>query len=211
MTVAHRYFVLNLTAGGWFGYGADPPLQLEDTLFKDNTAACCYATGYGTNLPGNSTLTCADTDSGENQAKCCYGNQYSDGSSCVTCEQGTDCSVIGTSLATQSLVSGYWRASSTSTDVRSCWFADACSGNTNATQVTAGIADDCTTTTSFSRYNSSEFSNGDNILVEDSEGCDDVANTNTATSSIAQVDVTTYCAKGYRGPCKYYAIRYDTA
>jgi hypothetical protein len=201
---------LSVTGGGWFGFGTDPPLQLESTLLKDNTASCCYAIGYGSKLLSNasSTLTCADADSGENQANCCYGTQYSDGSSCVTCEEGTDCSVIGTSLATQSLVSGYWRASSTSTDVRPCWFADACSGNTNATQATYGIANDCTTTSSYSRYNSSEFSNGDNILVEDSEGCGDIADTSTATSSITQVDVSTYCASGYRGPCEYYTTNY---
>jgi hypothetical protein len=36
-------------------------------------------------------------------------------------------------------VSGYWRASATSTDVRPCWFADACAGNNNDSVTNASI------------------------------------------------------------------------
>jgi hypothetical protein len=105
------------------------------TQITHNSAACCYASGYRSKLRSNaiSTLTCADTDSGENRGDCCYGIQYSNGQSCEACEVGTDCSIIGTSLATVSLVAGYWRASTASTDVRPCWFADACmTSNENA-------------------------------------------------------------------------------
>jgi hypothetical protein len=200
---SYVYFTCTLdTGGGWFAFGADPSLQLESTLFQDNAASCCYASGYGSKLLSNATLTCSDTDSGESRGDCCYGNQYSDGESCVTCKQGLSCSVIGASLATQSLVKGYWRASAASTDVRPCWFPGACAGNTNKTVAAATIAEhnNCTTTTSYSRYNSSVYSSNGNTLVEHSGGCN-IASTSTA--SIAQVEVTTYCAQGYKGPCQY--------
>jgi hypothetical protein len=173
-----------VTGGAWFGFGTNSTVELETTLIANNKAACCFASGYGAQLPSNTTLTCADTDSGENRGDCCYNNQYSNGTSCVICEQGTNCSAIGTSLATQSLVKGYWRASTTSTDVRPCWFADACmsNSNNNSTNSTAGA--DNTTTTSTS-----------------------------SIVSITQVDDTTYCAQGYKGPCKYtsYCNLCDTA
>jgi hypothetical protein len=85
-------------------------------------------------------------NAGENRGDCCYGNQYSNGISCVTCMAGANCSTIGTSLATQSLVKGYWRASITSTDVRQCWFPEACTSSSNTSAAAADVPSDCTTT-----------------------------------------------------------------
>jgi hypothetical protein len=197
---------LSVSGGGIFDFGQAYYYRLNATLITNNSAACCYASGYGSRILSNeSTLTCSDTDIGENRGDCCYGNQYSNGESCVTCEAGTDCSVIGTSLATQSLLTGYWRASLTSTDVRPCWFANACISNSNSTSVTATGSKNCSTTLRVGSTMSSMSS--DNILFEESDGCDDVTTTATSASSIVsikQVEDTTYCAQGYEGPCKYY-------
>jgi hypothetical protein len=197
---------LSVSGGGIFGFGQAVYYRLNATLITNNSAACCYASGYGSRILSNeSTLTCADTDSGENRGDCCYKNQYSNGKSCVTCQQGTECSVIGTSLATQSLITGYWRASLTSTDVRPCWFANACISNSNSTSATATGSKNCSTTLRVSSTVSSISS--DNILFEESDGCDDVitftATSTTSIVSITQVDDATYCAQGYKGPCKY--------
>jgi hypothetical protein len=200
--VTPLYTDLSVTGGGIFGFGKAYYLRLNATLITNNSAACYYASGYGSQLPRNATLTCADTDSGENRGDCCYSNQYSNGESCVTCEQGTDCSVIGTSLATQSLVKGYWRASTTSTDVRPCWFADACRSNNNSTSATATGSKNCSTTLRVSSTVSSISS--DNILFEESDGCDDATTSTSSIVSIAQADDSIYCAEGYTGPCKYY-------
>eukprot|EP00953_Heterococcus_sp_UTEX-ZZ885_P021340 11904-Heterococcus_DN1.PRE.1 len=193
------------SGGGWFGFGKDQVLKLNATRITNNSAACCYASGYGSKLTSNATLTCADTDSGENRGDCCYSNQYSNGESCVTCEQGTDCSVIGTSLATQSLIDGYWRASTTSTDVRPCWFTDACRSRNNSSSATSTGSKNCSTTLRVSSTMSSISS--DNILFEDSDGCNDTTTTSpTSTVSVTRVDDTMYCAQGYKGPLlfKYY-------
>jgi hypothetical protein len=140
---------------------------------------------------------------GENRGDCCYGNQYSNGISCVTCEAGTDCSTIGTSLATQSLLTGYWRASTISTDVRPCWFAHACAGNSNTTAARTDTSRECTTITASNDVPS-------NIPISDGVGCKDTTATSTnMIASITQVDDTTYCAQGYKGPCKcttYYTV-----
>jgi hypothetical protein len=205
-SITNRHNDLSVTGGGWFGFGKDQYLRMNATLISDNSAACCYASGYGSQLlaSNNTTLTCADTDSGENRGDCCYNSQYSNGESCASCETGTDCSVIGTSLATQSLVIGYWRASTTSTDVRPCWFADACMANSNRpanTTVITASNKDCGTTVAVSSSRSSASS--DNILFEESDDCNDTS-PSTSNASVTQVDTTTYCAEGYKGPCKYY-------
>jgi hypothetical protein len=172
-------FDLSVTGGAWLGFGTKSNLAPATTLNTNNNATCCYASGYGARLPSNTTLTCADTDSGENRGDCCYNNQYSNGTSCVTCKQGTHCSVIGTSLATQSLIDGYWRASPTSTDVRPCWFADACTGNSNKNSSNSTTGADTTTLTS----------------------------TSSIVRGFTQVDDTTYCVQGYKGPCEYYTLK----
>jgi hypothetical protein len=59
-------------------------------------------------------------------AACCDASQYSDSGSCNSCLRGADCSVIGITLATQPLQPGYRRASNATTDVRECWYAEAC-------------------------------------------------------------------------------------
>eukprot|EP00953_Heterococcus_sp_UTEX-ZZ885_P035939 18536-Heterococcus_DN1.PRE.5 len=166
-----------VTGGAWFGFGTEPDIALETTLITNSSAACCFASGYGAQLPSNTTLTCSDTDSGENRGDCCYNSQYSDGTRCVTCKVGTDCSVVGTSLATQSLVHGYWRAATTSTDVRPCWFADACTGNRNENSSNSTSGADTTTTS-----------------------------TSSIVRGITQVDDATYCAQGYKGPCEHYTL-----
>jgi hypothetical protein len=134
---------------------------------------------------------------GENGSDCCYGNQYSNGESCVTCEAGTDCSVIGTTLATQSLVKGYWRASTASTDVRPCWFANACTGNSSSSAAETDTSRDCTTTTASNAVPSSSDSS---VLISDGSGCND---TTTASISATSAASTTYCTQGYKGPCTY--------
>jgi hypothetical protein len=62
---------LSVTGGAWFGFGTDSDIALETTIITNNSAACCFASGYGAQLPSNATLTCADTDSGENRGDCC--------------------------------------------------------------------------------------------------------------------------------------------
>jgi hypothetical protein len=197
---------MSVTGGAWFGFGTDSEIALETTLITNNSAACCYASGYGAQLPSNTTLTCADTDSGENRGDCCYNNQYSNKTSCVTCQQGTNCSVVGTSLATQSLVKGYWRASPTSTDVRPCWFAKACSGNgSTTTAAAADIPSDCATTitTDNSAFRSDKSSfTSTSADIADGDGCDDNTVSSLISASDTQLDDTTYCAQGYKGPCK---------
>jgi hypothetical protein len=163
--------------GGWFVFGSIPNYSIsQDAEYLNNKAACCYASGYGSQFQrSNATtsgLTCADNDSGENNGNCCYGTQYSDGSVCQQCLPGADCSVVGTSLMTQSLLPGNWRASNTTTDVRPCWFAEACSGSR------ANTAANATATTSAA-----------------------VAAVTGTQSGIGSDN--TYCAAAYEGPCKY--------
>jgi hypothetical protein len=53
-------------SGGAF-LGPTSLLQLDTTIITNNSAGCCYASGYGSKLRNNSTLnsmTCADIDSG---------------------------------------------------------------------------------------------------------------------------------------------------
>eukprot|EP00953_Heterococcus_sp_UTEX-ZZ885_P007030 4284-Heterococcus_DN1.PRE.2 len=177
------------SGGGWFGFGKDQVLKLNATQITNNSAACCFASVYGSKLTSNatSTLTCADTDSGENRA----------------CDPGTDCSTIGTSLATPSLVAGYWRASTTSTDVRPCWFADACMTNyENGSESTSSTSTSSKTigaTVSVSTTMSS--SSSITLLFQESDDCNDTTATSTTIlASIARVDDATYCAQGYKGP-----------
>jgi hypothetical protein len=199
-------FEMSVTGGAWFGFGIDSDVAHETTLITNNRAACCFASGYGAQLPSNTTLTCADTDSGENRGNCCYNNQYSNGTNCVTCQQGTNCSAVGTSLATQSLVKGYWRASTTSTDVRPCWFAKACTGNNSTTAAAAAdTPSDCVTTisTASSAFRTDVSSSTINSAdVVDGNGCDDNTISSLISASDTQLDDTTYCAQGYKGPCK---------
>jgi hypothetical protein len=134
---------------------------------------------------------------GENRGDCCYGNQYSNGISCVTCMAGANCSTIGTSLATQSLVKGYWRASFTSTDIRQCWYPKACNSTTSA--AAADVPSDCTTTILPDGITSSSTTS---ILISDGVGCNDTATASISAASTLQTDATTYCTEGYKGPCK---------
>jgi hypothetical protein len=53
-----------LSGGAWYGFGYDHELVIEVSAIANNSAACCYASGYGSQLPSNTTLICADTDSG---------------------------------------------------------------------------------------------------------------------------------------------------
>jgi hypothetical protein len=134
---------------------------------------------------------------------CCDGNQYSNGTSCVLCKLGTDCSIVGTTLATQSLLKGYWRASNTSKDVRPCWVPAACTGSTTAGGVYDDTSTDCATTT----IKTSNFSfttsdiQANTIPIEDGVGCNGTSISSTSTN-ISYVEGATYCTEGYEGPCK---------
>jgi hypothetical protein len=141
--------------------------------------------------------------------------------SCVPCKPGTNCSTIGTALATQSLVSGYWRASTTSTDILPCWFPGACSGNSNGTAAVTDIPNNCiilssgstnvitTSGISSSGINSSSISSSTlDTSKEHGVYCDDTSTTSISSiisiAGITQlVNAASYCAQGYRGPCKY--------
>jgi hypothetical protein len=112
---------------------------------------------------------------------CCYSPiQFSDGNDCKQCLDGADCSVIGSTLTTLQLQSGYWRASNTTTDVRECWLAEACVGTNNLSATT-------NTTAAATRRRRA-----------------------TETASIGQSDANEvtdiYCADGYKGPCEYIQI-----
>jgi hypothetical protein len=149
-------------------------------------------------------------NAGENRGDCCYGNQYSNGISCVTCMAGANCSTIGTSLATQSLVKGYWRASITSTDVRQCWFPEACTSSSNTSAAAADVPSDCTTTILPDSFTSSGTTS---ILISDSVGCNDTDTAASISAFTLQIEDTTYCTQGYKGPCKctrHYTTLYNT-
>ena len=131
------------SGGAWFGFGNSQQLSLDDsTSFSGNQASCCYAAGYGSKVPiaNGSNQTCADTDSGEGGSDCCYDTQYSDGKKCVPCLEGGDCTTVGSSLATQSLKSGRWRASQDTTDIRKCWVKHACTGGGSTAQNTSSVS-----------------------------------------------------------------------
>eukprot|EP00953_Heterococcus_sp_UTEX-ZZ885_P008097 4861-Heterococcus_DN1.PRE.2 len=136
---------------------------LNNTKFIDNESSCCYASGYGYNLlnNNNATTTCQDTDT-----------------------DGVNCSIIGTSIATQVLDIGYWRASTSTTDVRKCWLPAAC----NNTATIAAI-DSTSNATILSAIGTSSSSSA-------------------TSSSAAVVSVLSgsnpYCTPGYKGPCKCY-------
>jgi predicted outer membrane repeat protein len=138
------------SGAAWFGFGSDASMTHNNTLFRDNTASCCYANGYGSKLQtdaGDSSNTCTDTDSGRGGADCCYGTQYTNGNSCEVCLRGADCSILGSSLASQSLTIGFWRASDSTTDVRECWLKSACNGSsssssTQSTNTSTGLSID---------------------------------------------------------------------
>jgi hypothetical protein len=69
------------SGGAWFGIGAEQQLvHNEATKFVDNTAGCCYASGYGSTLQSNAasaSMTCSDTDTGSEHLTrsllSCYG------------------------------------------------------------------------------------------------------------------------------------------
>eukprot|EP00953_Heterococcus_sp_UTEX-ZZ885_P014392 8160-Heterococcus_DN1.PRE.1 len=67
-----------------------------------------------------------------------------------------------------SMKPGFWRASSTTTDVRDCWLAEAC----------GTVTKNDTATTSR-------------------------RTTNTTVAAVQANNDNTYCADGYKGPCKY--------
>jgi predicted outer membrane repeat protein len=120
----------------WFGFGLNQSLHYFNTSFHNSVAACCYADGYGNSLQSSTEaqadpLTCSDTDSGQGGDNCCSGNQYSDGAQCLPCLHGGDCSTVGSSLISQRLQPGYWRAAVDTNDVRECWYAAACGGDVN--------------------------------------------------------------------------------
>jgi hypothetical protein len=132
---------------------------------------------------------------------------------------GADCSVIGTSLATQAMLPGYWRASSTSTDVRQCWLATACTGNTDAVDTTAtsdgsteniSSRDDNVTTTVESSSSEAWVSGLTTSTTSQSNGAPTLVDDNTSTSSttkgVLQSDSNVYCAAGYKGPCKCISV-----
>eukprot|EP00953_Heterococcus_sp_UTEX-ZZ885_P035577 18362-Heterococcus_DN1.PRE.1 len=108
------------SGGGWFGFGSDKQaLTVNSTTFIHNTASCCYAAGYGSKLQSVGTS--------------------------IT---GTTCSDTdtGSSLASQRLKPGFWRASLSTTDIRDCWYAEACNATANATAVTTRRATGTATT-----------------------------------------------------------------
>jgi hypothetical protein len=156
-----------------FGFGSNQTLTLINTQFVNNTAACCYTSGYGSKLHNDATATCIDADTGENRGDCCYNGQYSDGTRCIACIAGADCSTVGSTLATLPLTAGFWRASDATTDVRECWLAAACVG-------TVHNASAATTAVSTSRRR----------------------RTTGSILAASQFDGNTYCAKGYKGPCE---------
>jgi hypothetical protein len=78
---------------------------------------------------------------------CCYAGQYSDGTSCKQCLPGADCSIAGGTLATQQLQPGFWRASVTTTDIRECWYTEACNDTSTTRALTARRITDTANTT----------------------------------------------------------------
>jgi hypothetical protein len=110
---------------------------------------------------------------------CCYADQYSDGKDCQSCIDGANCSFLGSKLATLQLKPGYWRASSDTTDIRECWLAEACVKNNTLTTTAAA-----TTTAAIRRIT-------DTAAIDQVNG-NDVGNI--------------YCADGYKGPCKFFAV-----
>jgi hypothetical protein len=68
-------------------------------------------------------------------SNCCYNTQYSNGSSCASCNAGADCSIVGTNIATQVLETGYWRANINTTDIRKCRLPAACNNTATITAI----------------------------------------------------------------------------
>jgi hypothetical protein len=163
----------NAEQAGVFGFGLNQTLTLINAQFTNNTAACCYTSGYGSKLHDNATAaaTCTDADTGENRGDCCYDGQYSDGTRCIACIAGADCSIVGSTLATLPLTAGFWRASDATTDVRECWLAAACVGTVHDTTA-------ATTAAGASRH------------------------TTGSMLAALHFDDNTYCATGYKGPCE---------
>jgi hypothetical protein len=114
---------------------------------------------------------------GEGGSDCCYNTQYSNGKSCVPCKTGADCSIVGTSIATQVLDVGYWRDSINTTDIRKCWLPAAC----NNTATVTAISNNATTLSTFGTSSSS-----------------------AAILSSVLSSSNPYCSPGYEGPCEYY-------
>jgi hypothetical protein len=114
---------------------------------------------------------------GKGGSDCCYNTQYSDGSSCIPCIDGVNCSTIGTNIATQVLDIGCWRASTNTTDVRKCWLPAACNN-------TATIA-----------------------AINSTSNATILSTTSSVSSSAAVVSVLSgsnpYCTPGYKRPCEY--------
>jgi hypothetical protein len=164
-----------LSGAAWFGFGRGQTLIFDkNTTFGNNIASCCYASGYGAKLINSRRQTCSDTDSGEGGSDCCYNTQYSDGAACMPCLHGGDCRQVGASLATQSVLPTYWRASEATTDIRKCWEPSACTGGGGVDQ---NVLAQNLSTPSLDRR---------------------LAGTDT---SIAQA-ASKYCAAGHQGPCK---------
>jgi hypothetical protein len=140
------------SGSAWFGFGTTPGVTAvtQNSSFVNGRSSCCYASGYGYNVENtvsgtasdNSYRTCADTDSGVGGADCCYSKkQYRDGTNCLDCIDGADCSAVGSSVATQALKAGFWRNSNLTTDIRACKFAAACNHTTaSATSVSRRTA-----------------------------------------------------------------------
>jgi hypothetical protein len=125
-------------------------------------------------------ILCHYTVIGEGGSDCCFNAQYSNGSSCIPCKAGADCSIVGTNIATQVLQAGYWRASTNSTDIRKCWLPAACNRTATTNTTTTAIA----TTAVLSTVGGSSSSSSSAAII----------------SALTVTDP--YCTTGYKGPCK---------
>ena len=68
-------------------------------------------------VDGSSTV---DIGSNSSDLCICEINFYNDGSNCITCTTGMDCSTKGVTLEELTLSEGYWRHSANTTDIRYC-------------------------------------------------------------------------------------------
>jgi predicted outer membrane repeat protein len=101
-----------------FQFGTQWPMTAIDTSvnFRDNSAGCCHATGYGSssewllattttghssNSSGDSTTqrSCSDYDTGTGK-QCCVLGEYSDGAKCIRCSTLEDfsCTQVGATI-----------------------------------------------------------------------------------------------------------------
>ncbi|KAG5180055.1 hypothetical protein JKP88DRAFT_279979 [Tribonema minus] len=106
---------------------------LEASTFEGNTAGCCYTGGY----EANAQYTCLDATAGYSTSlQCCSAGQYIGGGNngallCKPCfSNALDCSgiVVGSTVATLPLMSGYWRETLQQESIRDCWNPGACKG-----------------------------------------------------------------------------------